>query len=481
MKRMITLAILSVLMLVLSACGDEKNPADNTSEPKKEGEVLSQFAEDDGTMWEEEWEIKTASGDAVKAVVSATVRVPRISQMSTVEVKKYELNSENKKRIAEAVFDGEIYYGDEEKLPRAELQKLLDQEQEDQKSMEESWEESWEMYKEEWADDEELLKQTEREHETELAEVGDRIKKYEEMVRKAPEDYQVIKENDYQGDRYIGEKDGVLFSLEFEETSVYFSPFNREEVFPEKAKGFDGFVSDAVGAETSQQMENLKNECSIEKADAEKMARGFMQKAGFSDMVLEGTKDLLWDMSPNGRIDERECLADGWVVEFGVGTDGVAFDSFGIQGGDTYQIGNEQYPAEEKYPLGCHLYIQITDQGIIRLEYYAPVEVQSVTPEVKLLPLKDIKEIIKNGMGGYAQFCLDRSKGLMSAVRFNYMELVYYRMSDPEDENRFTYVPAWRLRKGGSEGQQLYYIVNAIDGSEIRDWESTWTLSVDWI
>lgn len=29
--------------------------------------------------------------------------------------------------------------------------------------------------------------------------------------------------------------------------------------------------------------------------------------------------------------------------------------------------------------------------------------------------------------------------------------------------------------------QQLYYIVNAIDGSVIRDWESTWDLSEDWV
>lgn len=113
------------------------------------------------------------------------------------------------------------------------------------------------------------------------------------------------------------------------------------------------------------------------------------------------------------------------------------------------------------------------------MSYYNPVVIQSVIPGVKLLSLKEIKGIVKDGMKEYAGFCIDKGKWLVGVIRFTNMELVYYHMDDPDDENRFTYIPAWRLRKNGN--QQLYYIVNAIDGSVIRDWESTWNFSEDWV
>lgn len=123
--------------------------------------------------------------------------------------------------------------------------------------------------------------------------------------------------------------------------------------------------------------------------------------------------------------------------------------------------------------------IYVTDRRVIEVSYYNPVVIQSVIPVVKLLSLKEIKVIVKDGMEEYAGFYIDKGKWLVGAIRFTNMELVYYRTDDPDDENRFTYIPAWRLRKNGN--QQLYYIVNAIDGSVIRDWESTWDLSEDWV
>ena len=232
----------------------------------------------------------------------------------------------------------------------------------------------------------------------------------------------------------------------------------------------DGYVS-----YFPKKQEEVENECELKRKEAEKLARDFTQKLGFSGLVLKETKDLLWHLAPNGSPGEGEYFADGWAFSFSAGVDDVAFDSFGVEGDDIYRVGKEEYPAKKKYSLYCSMEIYVTERGVIEVSCQTPIEIQSVTPGVKLLPLKEIKGIVKE----YAEFYIDKGKGLVGAINFTYMELVYYRMDDPGNEDCFTYIPAWRLRKSGN--QQLYYIVNAIDGSLIRDWESTWHLSEDWV
>lgn len=472
-KRIMIILMLSLVLLTLPACGgSEKDVSDRTSEQGEEkGELLSQFAEDDGATWKESWEEKTADGDSIVVEIAASIVIPRIPRMSTVEVRKYDFNSENKKKVAEAVLGDEIYYGDIDKLPRSELEKLLEQEREALQESNESWQEILEEGNLYESADYETYKASVKK---DLEDQKSRVEKYEEMVRKAPDEYVTIRENDFQGERYIGKRDDIQYCLDFSDHSINFSPLEQEDVYPDRAKGFDGYVSYRFG-----EQEGLKNECNRQKKEAEELARDFMQKMGFAELVLKEAKDLVWDLSRKGNPGGNECFADGWKFSFAAGADGVAFDSFGTEGDSVYRVGNEEYPAKKNYPLGCSMEIYVTDRGVIEAGYYSPIEIQSVTPGVKLLPLKDIKEIVRSSMGEYAQFYIDKGKKLVGAIRFTYMELVYYRLDDPDDKNKFTYIPAWRLRRSGD--QQLYYIVNAIDGSVIRDWESTWSLSENWV
>ena len=471
-KRIPFMLMLSMVILVLCACagGEKKSSDDNLEQEEENKEVLSQFAEDDGTTWKDSWMEKTASGDSIQVDINASVVIPSLSRMSTVEVSKYDFSNENKKHVAEAVFDGEIYYGDVEKLPKSELKSLLGEAREDLQESYENWqgnlneqdsEENDESYK---ADIERNLEKKETQ-----------VERYEELVRNAPDEYVRIQGNDYQGERYIGERDGIQYSLDFADQSIWISPLVREDIFPDKVKG----AGDYVSYFPKQKDEKLDNECEMERKDAEQLARDFTRKLGFSELVLKETRDLVWDVPQNGRLSGGERFADGWSFSFAAGVDDVAFDSFGVEGDDIYRVGHEEYQAEKKYSLYCSMNICVTDRGVIEANYYNPIEIQSVTPGVKLLSLKNIKQIIRNSMGEYAGFFIDKGKRLVGAIRFSYLELVYYRLSDPDNEDRFTYIPAWRLRRDGN--QQLYYIVNAMDGSVIRDWESTWNLSEDWL
>ena len=75
-------------------------------------------------------------------------------------------------------------------------------------------------------------------------------------------------------------------------------------------------------------------------------------------------------------------------------------------------------------------------------------------------------------MTEYAEYCYQhRNK---KAVTFSKMELVYRRVPDPDDEDKFTYVPAWRLRNASAVGDVVYFI-NAVDGSLITEWDIPWT------
>ncbi len=465
-KKGLSILIISALVFALVSCVNDngKSEENKSGQTKEESGVLSQFAEDDGTIWKESWTVETAGGEAVSVDVNAGIIVPKISRMSAVEVTKYEFNQENKRKVAEAVFGKEIYYGEEEKLPGFELEKLLEQARKDQKEREEEY----------GADSEKKLQKG-----------RERIKKYEEMMRNAPNDYVILKNNDFQGNRFIGERNGIQFSLAFEEyeidslecMEIQVAPLEREDIFPEKARKKNAFVSYQPGDLTGDRKE-LKNECAVSIEDAERQAKDFIQQMGFSDLFLRETNNLVWDVSEEGKGDTRTLFADGWAFNFAAGTDGLAFDSFGVEGGSVYRIGDEEFPATKKYSLNCNMHVFVTERGVIGAEYYSPVEMQTVTPGVKLLSLKDIKEIVKNNMQEYAQFYIDKGKKKAGPIRFNYLELVYYRLDDPDNENQFTYIPAWRLRKNGD--QQLYFIVNAMDGSVIRDWESTWMLSAQW-
>ena len=461
----------SVTILVLCACTGTKKEA-LKDEPEKGGqkERLSQFAGDHGTVWKDSWLQKTAGGDTIQVDINADVIIPETSRMSVVEVSKYDFNSENKKHVAEALFDGDVYYGDVEKLPKSEIKRLLEEAREDLQDSSEIWQENLSGQTSE-ENDQSYKEDIERQLEEKQAQVG----KYEKMLAEAPDEYVKLQGNDYQGKRYVGKKDDIWYSLDFADQSIRISSLEQEDIFPDRVKGKDGFVSFFA----KQKEEDMENECELDRQEAEQLARDFTRKAGFSELLLKETRDLVWTFARNGRLGDEERFADGWMFSFAAGADEVAFDSFGVEGEDIYRVGKEEYQAEKKYSLYCSMNVYVTERGVIEVNYYYPIDVQSVTPGVKLLSLKDIKEIVKNNMDEYAGFYIEKGKGLVGAIRFTYMELVYYRLSDPDHADRFTYIPAWRLRRDGN--QQLYYIVNAMDGSVIRDWESTWDLSEEWL
>lgn len=393
-KRKIVLLMVMIMtgIFVLSACsnGEDGGTGKKESGQKKESSAdLSQFAEAKGETWQDSWSEETSSGSTVRVNVLAETVVPDLKQMSTVEVRPYEFNEENRRKLADTLFDS-----------------------------------GWEG-----------------------------------------------KEKKYHGTR-----DGIEYEMEAdvddEGSSIFFRAKEMKDIYPERVKGKGDFYYWPMEAE-----EGSENECKLTKEEADKMGRALLRKAGFSDLIQTDAKVLQWEEFATdengealnlGRPEER--FNDGWYFTYGQGVDGVAFIDFVTAREPVH--GDDEEVASEGYSEGCLISVYITDRGVIEVDFGSLLEIQSVTSGVKLLPLDEIKKIMKSEMKQLAEFNITKRKKY--TMKFEFLELIYYRVTDPENEKQFTYIPAWRLRD--HMGYEPPFVVNAMDGSVVDDWEETWKI-----
>jgi hypothetical protein len=208
------------------------------------------------------------------------------------------------------------------------------------------------------------------------------------------------------------------------------------------------------------------------------MAQQFLEETGFSDWILVGGKEVGWDASyeEHGGVENKNVTGykDGYEFEYAVGVQGIAFYQCGYKSVGSTTItevdGKEVVEEHEnnEYSRQCYLTVEVTDDGVVQVEWYNPLEILSATDSVKLLPFERIKDAVKNEMKEYALYYYNRKK---RHVSFDRMQLVYYRLDSPDEKDRFTYVPAWVL---WSKSSAAAYFVNAMDGSIIKDWDDDW-------
>lgn len=473
-KMILLMCMVTMGIFALSACsGGEAEPDVPEQGQKKESSAdLSQFADCDGDTWMESWNGKTASGLDFSARLNVYMSVPKLKRMSTVEVRKYVFNNEDKKKMMEGIFDKDIYYNDDNKLPKSVLKQYL--------SGAEGSVEYYEDQLQKMKDGNTESGSSQSEMEGLLKEQRENIKKYKKLIKKAPRDFQKVQDDDYEGNSFLGEREGIEYILRCDTDegtgqgiTIDMSPSNEDVVKPDRMKGKGGYC---YSGETGKELEN---DCKMKKEDAEKLAGEFLQKAGFTDLVQEEESVLMWNVwnDPNAaRGDPDESFADGWVFHYAPGVDGVSFPSFGIEADYQTEAGDVTYKG---YPLNCRIQVSVTDKGVIHAIWFNPVEVLSVTPDVKLLPVDNIKNIIKEDIGVLVDYLSENGffAGMNEPViNFNRMDLIYYRVSDPKDKERFTYVPAWKLRRNTNDRIPFSFVVNAMDGSVLEDWDSEWQI-----
>lgn len=449
---------------LLWGCSDRKVDygLDSEEVPVSTENSLEEFTE--AGNWKDEWELELGDGKKLNLVIDAEISVPEAEHMSVVEVEKLKVDGAVKKQLLDAFFGGaEIYYHDAEHLTREELENLI----EVQKMVVELGEDELERLRNyiesgvlEMSDEEMEITETGFEREKE------KLSRYENALETAPDEPVFAGEYDsceefmaYMGDvAYY-----IYFPEEGDEAVIKIQPCKRGSAVPtylpealSDLKEYD-FVS-----YSSDSADEAANGCPMTKKEAGELAERFMQSSGLQNQMLLREESLTWSgqkVDDEGIVtEESPYYAYGYWFIYGIGVNGLPFAQFGDEGTymDVSKSGSPDF-----YSLDCRCSVAVTDDGIVGVELRYPMAVTNVTERVELLPLETVKSIMKNEAAEHTDR-YDFTKYQYS----NAMDLIYFRVQNKENPDKYSYIPVWRLSQ---KGEYCYHpiLVNAIDGSVI--------------
>lgn len=429
---------------------------------------VEQFA--DAPKWQDEWKAKDEEGNVVSLSVAANVTLPDAGQMYVVEVEETVFDEAYMERVAKALFGNEtVYYNDLLHYTRRELEERYADDLEWLRTAE-GWEPHYDGYE---------------------SEIG----LIEELLETAGDTYTPISAYDVK--EYRGERDGILYELTFDESEmdIWLDPINKSvslvpadetEVFPDKFANVDvgenvGFVS-YYGDEEGEYLEgrDLQNQCALSAGEAQNIAEDFVERLGMEYSVCSAAMQLLWEYTtyaPNEDGELRPAVSDevkdGYLFWFDIGIDEQSFVAYGTQR-DYRNFIYKKQGEETCYGLRSRLTVYVTDKGVIKMTADNPLTIIGVSKGVEMLPLATVQEIIEdqviNNFNSFRWFYYDaQSHGRNQMVRFNSMDLIYFRVRDKEHEGRYSYIPTWRLcdRSKDESGATNPVLINAIDGSMI--------------
>ena len=200
--------ILAAFCLAGCSSGEEGGSGKREETQKKESSAdLKQFTDEIGSIWNESWEAKRSDGEGtINVNLKAHIEVPKLKQMSSVEVQTYACSEQNKRKMAETVFDSWVDLYDEKHLPKFEIRERID---------------AWRKVE---SSEQKAVRKLEGEkgsqvgfdlHKENLREAREMVAKYERLLKKAPEDYTPA-EGNFTGNEYIGKRDGIRYRMSFE-------------------------------------------------------------------------------------------------------------------------------------------------------------------------------------------------------------------------------------------------------------------------
>ncbi len=476
-RRIGSIAVAATLAIgQLSGCGREEmidysiEGMEQKEQPVQEGERsgLEQLAEEE--IWKEEWTSALKAeyiyeGETFETRygirVDARVIVPKMAQMSVVEVEEPEFDAEYKEKVAKRLFDsGEIYYGDYSHLPKKDLMDLQTRN-----------ESGYTLYLDGFLTRQQLEEDI-REQQAAL-----------DNMENAGDTYTYAQE--YAENKYIGLCGGRLYNLSFEEgflnaggqpycrrKRIIWTVRDMREVCPEKMKEQEELIFSPWTRGNW-----VENQCQISEEEAGKEAEQLVDKLGLDYSVQSAAWPLLWGESPDYTeiASADNWYVDGYVFAFDLGMDDISFVGYGAD--EDYKGFYQNKEDEEKqYSMEARLWVYVTDQGIIKMEADNPIEITGVKESVGLLSLDTIQHIMKEKTEEQWEIFRYNTAEL---TKFNEMELIYFRVRDRENPGKFSYVPTWRLAVV-TRDELLNQItvrnpvlVNAIDGFLIDFYDET--------
>lgn len=461
--------ILGLGMNLFTGCGgktvdyDVGSETENAQEERNGGKKgLKQFA--GVPAWKKELTVALGKKETIVTFqINADISVPKAEQMSVLEVKEPEFDAAYKEKIAERIFGSEeIYYNDIPHLPKAELEERYAY-----------WEEHPSAFynTEEW---EETLAACEEAMESE----GEEGKNAYMPV------------DGFTGNEYLGMRDGVSYELNFVERTnerdpyqpvrhrtkeISLVPKDIRQICPQELRQEEAVYCKPGAFQISD------NQCSLSEEEAKEKAQDFVDTLDLDYPVCVYARPLIWSWGYN-LITQRvidmqnyhdEDVVNGYVFYYDLGIEDVSFVDFGAEESYLSLYNKKKDTEETRYSMEARMEVYVTDDGVIQMKAYNPLEITGMSRDVELLSLNTVLDILEEQLterAGRFRFNISRSG---EKVRMNGMDLIYFRVRDEKNPGAYSYVPAWRL--ASVERDELEHtveciepvLINAIDGSEI--------------
>ncbi|MBR1598530.1 MAG: hypothetical protein IJ661_06470 [Lachnospiraceae bacterium] len=133
------------------------------------------------------------------------------------------------------------------------------------------------------------------------------------------------------------------------------------------------------------------------------------------------------------------------------------------------KVTDDAYYRDFRYSTGFVLSnagrVRVTSRGILSVSLSWQVNVTDVTDNVTLLNGESMKKCFKNAVENN----IEKDKmGTRRQLYFNKLDLRYYPVINPDDDNEFTYVPAWEYTATAQSRTSVVVYINAIDGELIE-------------
>ena len=470
-KRFLVGVLCGVLMLSLSGCEREKveyGQQETVQSESDAGEVTEEgYVYTDGIAKtigaEEKIQEQIETNDGKKLNIYGDVIVPDVKTLNVYSATRQEIDTEFKKQMVDAFSDdGVIYCGEEDKLPKSALKQNVLLCECQQKNLEADYAEGH--------IDDDLYREYQ-------AECDEKQTYYNNLYEQAGETYQKTDYDAWEdGEKVVIYHDGVPYYMGAYDYSMDCFAVDYIDVLtdlPDDAEAVAGYVYGYNGygrrVDDEEEQEKLKKAA----ADfADMIDVGSFTVADFEDICYAGFTVYRTE----GEMEGKDC---GYYVRLCRTLDGVKVDANSYLGVPTYVDMQEMMDGNlmtEYKPMESMTIVLDEAFQVIGFQYEWPLHMPEVeSTKVSLLSYKTIKENlldslakqpVEDGTGSIS----DEEGNVSYEIEQNYtdLELLYFRMENPDKVGEYLLVPAWRLEVSGAD----YYrdnacVINAIDGSRI--------------
>ena len=455
-------------VLAVSLCGCKKEKVDYAKEEAVQTD-LDATTSDEGKVYTEgiaealgaESEIRETftTDDGKQIGIYGDVIVPDVQSLNVYCTTARSIDTEMKKQLVDAFSDdGVIYSAEDDKLPREAIQQYIYECKARIAYIEELNEEET---------DPEARRQW-------LAEEQEKLAYYEELSVDAKDDYVPTSYDAWEEGTVVIMHEDIPYYMTADETRVSCYAIDYKPFFKDVPLECVS-VSGNVVYDVTRLPENDDERAQL--ADA---AERFSKELGVGLFSVDDYDDIWYGLFTMYQDEDANTLdyAMGYRMHLSRVLDGAKVDASNYSTTMVEMLAEE--PESDKmllyHPLESMDILLDESYQVIGFEYDSPLCMPEVeTPQVPLLPYETVKETLLKSLAEnpVADGSSWMSSGLMLTYNFEYnysdLELLYFRMENPEREGEYLLIPVWRLRVSkSSNNPQNACMINAIDGSRIN-------------